>query len=453
MKKLNKLTLIIIILFAILTLWHMDFTEPVITWSASPNVGSNSQIGLQVQDEGKGLRSIELTLKQGDSVHKLISRSYPRTKLPWEQTPSVEKILLSTENWASELELSDGPVEITARIEDQSNLWLFSRSIEETRVFNFDTKPPRADVLSDQHYIRQGGSEAVLYRVTETDSSSGVQVGTNSFRGYPLTEQGEGVYIALFALAHDQALDTPIFLWAEDAAGNRSETRFWYRPQSASFRERRIEITDQFINSVAPEILSHSTTIQEQETPRETFLQINAVLRQENNRLISEISSESQPKPLWMEPFIQLSNSKVESNFADYRTYFYQSEPIDEQTHLGFDLASLARSAVEASNSGRVVYADYLGIYGNCVIIDHGLGLFSLYGHLSTIDVEKNQEVKRGQSLGRTGQTGLAGGDHLHYSMIVQGIQVTPLEWWDPEWLRLHVLAKLRKSADSPEGE
>jgi murein DD-endopeptidase MepM/ murein hydrolase activator NlpD len=139
----------------------------------------------------------------------------------------------------------------------------------------------------------------------------------------------------------------------------------------------------------------------------------------------------------------------VESSFADHRTYYYRGEPVDEQIHFGFDLASLARSPVEASNGGNVVYAEYLGIYGNCVILDHGLGLFSLYGHLSSIDVEKGQAVARGQSLGRTGQTGLAGGDHLHYSMIVQGVQVTPLEWWDPNWVRLHVIEKLRKPSDT----
>ena len=99
---------------------------------------------------------------------------------------------------------------------------------------------------------------------------------------------------------------------------------------------------------------------------------------------------------------------------------------------------------MEASNAGRIVYADYLGIYGNTVIIDHGMGLYSLYGHLSAIDVAKEQMVNRGQSLGHTGQTGLAGGDHLHFSMIVQGIQVNPVEWWDPAWVENHFLSKER---------
>jgi murein DD-endopeptidase MepM/ murein hydrolase activator NlpD len=278
-------------------------------------------------------------------------------------------------------------------------------------------------------------------------------VGENSFQGYAVPELGAGVTVALFAMAHDQGIDTPISLWAEDLAGNRSETRFWYKPFASQFRKRRIEISDRFINSVAPEILSQVTEVEEQGTSIETFLQINSVLREHNNGKISEITSVSSPELLWDEPFLQLSNSKVESVFADHRTYYYKGQPVDEQTHLGFDLASLARSSVEASNSGKVVFADYLGIYGNCVILDHGLGLFSLYGHLSAIDVEQGQEVSRGQTLGRTGQTGLAGGDHLHYSMIVQGVQVTPMEWWDPKWVQLHLLDKLSPADQSDESE
>jgi murein DD-endopeptidase MepM/ murein hydrolase activator NlpD len=449
MKKLNKLLLLLLVLFLVLTVWYSDFTDPIVTWEAPSDVGKDSQIRLQVEDEGKGLRGIELILRQADTTHTLYSQTHPRTVLPWKQGPPLEELSISTQDWASELGLEDGMVELTVKAEDQSSFWLFSGTVEQSRSFNLDTKPPRAEVLSNQHYLRQGGSEAVLYRVTEQDCSSGVQVGGNSFLGYPVPQLGDGTHIALFAMAHDQELETPVSLWAADPAGNRSETRFWYKPLPASFRKRRIEITDRFIDSVAPEILSHSPTIEQQNTLLETFLQINRELRSENNQLISDLSKDSRPEPLWSEPFLQLSNSKVESVFADHRTYYYEGKPVDEQTHLGFDLASLARSAVEASNSGRVVFADYLGIYGNCVILDHGLGLFSLYGHLSSLNVEKGQNVSRGESLGRTGQTGLAGGDHLHYSMIVQGVQVSPLEWWDPNWVRLHVMTKLRK----PEAE
>ncbi|UCF35803.1 MAG: M23 family metallopeptidase [Acidobacteriota bacterium] len=255
---------------------------------------------------------------------------------------------------------------------------------------------------------------------------------------------GTNTFVALFALAHDQAAsEEDVKLWAEDRAGNRTEAGFWIRINSQKFRSRRIEVSDRFIESVVPEILLNTPEIVQQDSSLDTFLVINRDLRRANNQKISEVSLDSRPELLWLEPFLQLSKSKVEAVFADHRSYFYQGRQVDEQTHLGFDLASYAQSPVEASNSGVVAFADYHGIYGNMVMVDHGLGLFSLYAHLSSIAVEPGQMVNRGESLGRTGATGLAGGDHLHFSMVLQGVQVNPLEWWDVAWVRTHLFNKL----------
>jgi murein DD-endopeptidase MepM/ murein hydrolase activator NlpD len=298
--------------------------------------------------------------------------------------------------------------------------------------------------LTGQHYIRQGGSEAVLYRVLEDGARSGVQVGNHSFRGYRI--QGQD-YLCLFALEYDQSPDTPIHIWAEDIAGNRTEARFPYKTFSRNFRTSRIGLSDRLIEAVVRDILLNNTNVAEKETHLDTFLDINGRFRKVTNRRLLEITSVSADRPQWDQPFLQLSNSKVESRFADHRIYIYQGKEVDRQTHLGFDLASVAQSPIEASNSGKVVYADSLGIYGNTVILDHGLGLFSLYGHLSSFDVEKGQDVKRGATVGRTGQTGLAAGDHLHFSMILGDVQVTPLEWWDPKWVEDHVLSKWRTAS------
>src|SRR5262249_21136466 len=112
-------------------------------------------------------------------------------------------------------------------------------------------------------------------------------------------------------------------------------------------------------------------------------------------------------------------------------------------THLGFDLASLRGSTVPAGNTGRVVFAGPLGIYGNTVILDHGLGLFSLYGHLSGITVAPDARVAPGGPIRNTGDTGLAGGDHLHFSIMIHGVHVDPVEWWDAHWIHDHVEARL----------
>jgi murein DD-endopeptidase MepM/ murein hydrolase activator NlpD len=146
---------------------------------------------------------------------------------------------------------------------------------------------------------------------------------------------------------------------------------------------------------------------------------------------------------LWSGRFLRQPNASREAQFGTHRKYVYQGEVIDEQTHLGVDLASTARAEVPAANAGRVVFADWLGIYGQVVIIDHGLGLQSLYAHLSQMGVQTGDTVEKGQIIGRTGVTGLAGGDHLHFGMLVSGLPVNPREWWDESWITNNILPKL----------
>ena len=133
----------------------------------------------------------------------------------------------------------------------------------------------------------------------------------------------------------------------------------------------------------------------------------------------------------------------MEASFADYRTYRYNGQIVDHQTHLGFDLAGLQHMPIQAANDGVVVYAGFMGIYGNAVILDHGCGLQTLYGHMSSIDAKPGETVKRGQVIGRSGETGLAGGDHLHFTVLIDGIPVNPTEWWDPHWIHDRIQAKL----------
>jgi murein DD-endopeptidase MepM/ murein hydrolase activator NlpD len=160
------------------------------------------------------------------------------------------------------------------------------------------------------------------------------------------------------------------------------------------------------------------------------------------------VIAQSAPEPLFTGAFDQMKDSQVMSSFAERRSYFVVQDKVSESIHYGYDLASLAGAAIPASNRGKVVFAGELGIYGNCVILDHGLGLNSLYGHLSNIDVRVGDVVEKGQVLGQSGQTGLAGGDHLHFGILLRGVYVDPVEWWDAKWVREHVeepLAAARK--------
>jgi murein DD-endopeptidase MepM/ murein hydrolase activator NlpD len=325
-----------------------------------------------------------------------------------------------------------------------------------TRDVQVRLERPTVSVLSTKHYINLGGTEAVVYRVNPPDVESGVQVGDLTYPGFPASGANsvEGVHIAdpavrlaFFALRYDQDLNTPIHLYARDEAGNTGRADFDYRAFPKPFKHSTIPLDDTFLNRVVPAILDTTDEIKPQGDTLQKFLAINGELRRKNTEKIASFAKETAPAVLWAGVvFHPYTNSAVEAAFADQRTYTYQGKEVDRQTHLGFDLAKVVNTPLVAANKGKVVYAAPLGIYGNCVVIDHGMGVQSLYGHLSSIGVQPGQSVEKEQEIGRTGMTGLAGGDHLHFTMLVNGQMVNPVEWWDAHWIQDRILRKLHEA-------
>lgn len=99
------------------------------------------------------------------------------------------------------------------------------------------------------------------------------------------------------------------------------------------------------------------------------------------------------------------------------------------EMHEGIDIATQLGNPVEAPSNGIISYAAWESGYGNTVIIDHGYGVTTLYGHLSSIAVKVGEVVKRGQLIGRIGDTGFSTGPHLHYEVRVNGIPVNPMRY------------------------
>jgi len=308
---------------------------------------------------------------------------------------------------------------------------------------------PRLAIVSTHHYVNHGGSEMVVYRATPADVMSGVRVGDVEYPGFAI---GNGeLKAAFFALLWNQDLNAPINAFARDEAGNESKATFvdnvFQKPQKKS----RIDLDDKFLNRVVPDIAEHSPELKlappsEGSDMLPGFLRENGELRKLNADFIASFGRKTSPNRQWDGPFVQMGNSKVESSFADHRTYFYKGKEVDQQVHLGFDLAVTEHVPVVAAGAGTVAYADWLGIYGNCVIIDHGQGVQSLYGHLMSFDIKAGDKVTRGQQIGRSDSTGLAGGDHLHFTMLVGGQMVNPVEWWDPHWIQDRVDRKLKEA-------
>jgi murein DD-endopeptidase MepM/ murein hydrolase activator NlpD len=212
----------------------------------------------------------------------------------------------------------------------------------------------------------------------------------------------------------------------------------------------RIPLDDKFLDRVVPAILEATPEVNPQGSNLEKFLVINGELRQKNTQTIANYSKQSAPEILWSGAvFHPFTNTAVEAAFADQRTYVYDGKEVDRQTHLGFDLARVVNSPVLAANRGKVLHAGPLGIYGNCVILDHGMGVQSLYGHLSSIAVKVGDMVEKEQEMGKSGMTGLAGGDHLHFTMLVNGQMVNPVEWWDAHWIQDRIVRKLHEASGS----
>jgi murein DD-endopeptidase MepM/ murein hydrolase activator NlpD len=327
-------------------------------------------------------------------------------------------------------------VEVWAR-DDFWRPWRRTERPVATFPVTVDLTPPKLDVLATTPYVAPGGAGVVVVRAPDA-ARVDVRVGGLGFPAFALGP--DGTRVAFFALPYDFAARTPLAVLAQDEAGNSVSRGLTSEVLPRRFRRDRIEVKEAFLQAKVPELLPQRPPSQ---PLVEAFLTINRDQRRQAEETKRRVGATTAPKLLWEGPFVQPRNTKVFSNFAETRTYLYQGREIDTQVHFGYDLASTKQAAVPAANRGVVVFAEPLTIYGNTVIVDHGLGLMTLYGHLSAIGVKVGDAVERGQEIGRTGMTGLAIGDHLHYEVLVHGVSVTPLEWWDAKWIQDRVTGPL----------
>ena len=431
-----RLTLVIVILLVIalpVTLLLLSTgtnlkLDPPIT-----AVGTLTPVQLHIENP-HGIRRLTAAIEQDGSRYPVYESSAPPHRLMFwrrHQAPQVTKFQIGKQQAPA---LHDGKARLI--IEVQSND-LRGRTDSLESDIQVITQPPRISADGAQHYINQGGSELVVFTPSGYVTDSGVRVGKYTFRSFPHPSQS-GSRFSLFAYPWDLADNTTPVVYARNPAGAEATARFWYKLFPKKFRSRDLPIDDAFLDKVVNQIDPGSSG-----DLLARFLKINGEMRRKNNETLADLRLKTADKFLWSGPFLPLTNAAVESAFADRRSYIYKGKKVDEQVHLGFDLAVTLHVPVPAANDGRVVWADNLGIYGNCVVIDHGYGLQSIYGHLSEIAVKPGDMVKKSQPLGKSGATGLAGGDHLHYSMQVDGVQVNPIEWWDEHWIKDRILSKV----------
>ena len=413
---------------------RFEWQAPQIKLARDTDVLGPAPLEIVVTDQGAGLKSVTATLSSGGSEHTLASEQY--------SPPVAEKrieVVLSSKLAG----VKEGPAVLRVSARDGS-LWNLFRGNEAVFRKNLaiDITPPTLELIADDRYVNFGGVGVIVYKPSADTAMSGVRIGDHFFPGYPGQIKGHpDRSIALFAQPYNVPAETKAVLVATDKAGNTREMPLAYELKNVKYRKSTIALSDNFLQGKIAPLLNDLGA--RQGTAKEVFLRVNKGLRKENEDRIVAVTKKSTPSMLWKGAFSQLSNSKVEANFADERTYTYNNEAIDTAYHLGYDLSVTRHYPVEAANSGAVAFAGDLGIYGNAVILDHGLGLFTLYGHLSSIDVKPGDPIEQRQIIGKTGETGLAAGDHLHYGVYLHGVAVLPVEWWDQKWIDDNIEPKL----------
>jgi murein DD-endopeptidase MepM/ murein hydrolase activator NlpD len=302
-------------------------------------------------------------------------------------------------------------------------------------------RPPSVTADGFQHYINQGGAELVTLDISGLWSEAGAKVGPYTSTSYAMPGQADrsNHRFSLFAYSWELRPDIQPMVYARNAAGDQAVATFWTKVFPKKFHESTIVLTDRLMQKIVTDIDPDSKI---QGDLLQRFLYCNRELRKENAKQLYGFRLNTAHQMLWNGPFVR-PPTKTESYFADRRTYLYNGKKVDEQVHLGFDLASTMHMPIRAANGGKVIWASRLGIYGNCLVVDHGYGLQTIYGHLSRIDVKEGDSLEKGQQMGLSGETGMAGGDHLHFSMQVDGVQVNPTEWWDEHWIHDRILSKV----------
>jgi murein DD-endopeptidase MepM/ murein hydrolase activator NlpD len=405
-------------------------------------LGRNSTIEVKLADVGTGLAWSRVEVESNGTKSVLADATYPAVS--WRGS-DVFETTVTPPLAPADNKLGEGPATLRVFGGDYSWLrWFRSETPLLETSFTIDLTAPTVEVLSQQHYLKLGGLDFMLYKTSPDATISGVAVGQYFFPGTAGLFEDPAIRGAFFAVPQDLDSKATAKAVAEDAAGNRREVTFHTVIKSRTFADKTLDIDDDFLARKVPEILN-AGNLPAQPDLVQGYLYVNRTVRAKSEERIREATKLSGPSPRWDGAFMRQPNSAPLAGFGDRRSYKHNGTIIDTQTHLGFDLASLRQAPVVAATAGTVVFAENLGIYGDAVIIDHGLGIFSLYGHLSAITVKRGQDVQRGETVGRTGETGLAGGDHLHFSIMLYGVHVDPVEWWDGKWIRDHVTAKLEQ--------
>ncbi|MFO7570282.1 MAG: M23 family metallopeptidase [Smithellaceae bacterium] len=439
MKKFGPYIAIAVVLILIASLgwlYYADFLErekpSILSNEAIVAIGKNRTIAITYSDNKSGLAFVKAEIIQEDQPHVLATEVVT--------SRGVKQKIMEVAIDTSALNLKNGSAVIRLTATDHS--FFKNENILDIPV-KIDTVPPYIYLLSSMNYVNPGGTCFIAYRTSKPTVRTGVYVNDHFTGAHNITLQNKPTSVVYFAIPLDATRGkTSMTIFARDDAGNETSIHLPNHIREKKFRADKVNLSESFLHQKMPEFQMSVPDLRDK-SPQDAFAYINSTMRMENDKKIFDICARSANQQLWNGAFLRMRNASTMALFGDKRTYLIGGQSFGTSVHLGVDLASTARAPIEASNAGLVVFTGELGIYGNAVIIDHGLGLFSLYGHLSAIDTSVGKSVAKMEKIGYSGLTGLAGGDHLHFSIIAGGQFVNPQEWWDISWIQNNIESKM----------
>lgn len=399
------------------------------------SIGTATPVSVQVTNP-HGVRRVSAYVEQNGASYPLWEQSGPATRFFWSRGAKPRSLTFDAGKDKAP-NLKEGKARLVVEAVSNDFRGSTDSAAEEVTVV---LAPPRVTPDGDQHYINQGGMELVTMTAGGSWSEAGAKVGNYTFRSFPMPGGNPNQRFAMFAYSWELPPDITPLVYARNAAGTEATAHFWFKLFPKKFRVRDFELTDQLMDKLVNSVDPASQVLPGKDM-LSRFLYINGEMRKKNNQQLADLRFKTENKFLWHGAFLHWG--KEEADFADVRNYIYRGKKVDQQVHLGFDLSDVANGPVSAANDGRVIYASDLGIFGNCVVLDHGYSLDSFYGHMREIDVKVGDMVTKGQKLGIAGETGLAGGVHVHFGMQIDGVQINPREWWDEHWIKDRILSKV----------
>lgn len=412
---------------------------PVVSVTESQYWNLKEPIDVTIDDES-GIKWYEVKMISSEGEKVLVQEALLKPE---------KKLQLKVEYPRMNYSIKDENIKIIVTAVDSSQWDFFSgNSTSIAKTFIIDKKKPFVSLITNSYGIYKGGSALVVFKANDENIKDiYVEVNDNKrFKVQPFYE--EGYYTTLVAWPVNEAkFDARIV--AEDKAGNTTRVHIPYYYKAKSYSVSKMKLSDRFLKGKIAELAHEFSETQGVEDAIEQFKIINEDVRANNEKIIHTITSRTSNEMISnfsIQPFYPLKNAAKVASFGDHRLYYYNNEMVSESYHLGLDLASVKMGEIKTQNHGMTVFSEENGIYGNMPIIHHGMGLYTLYGHCSSVRVAAGDSVRPNDQIANSGKSGYAMGDHLHFGVLVQGVEVRPEEWMDKEWINLNITEVMKNA-------